>query len=71
MIRYCLKCEKEIPIKRLLAMPDTQLCLPCKTKSDEPLLNARSVRTSRVLVETSLSDLAEMSKEAREMVSGS
>lgn len=31
---YCERCDEEIPVKRLLAQPEANLCLVCQDKQD-------------------------------------
>lgn len=32
---YCERCDEEIPLKRLLAQPEANLCLMCQDKQDQ------------------------------------
>ena len=66
----CRICEREIPDARMLAMPSTRLCLPCKALHDEPKLTTRSVLVSRSMAQGSLSDFDEMQREALQIAAG-
>lgn len=65
----CDICQSPIPAARLAAVPNTHLCVACKALHDEPALRPDSPVLRGSLVETSVSDLAEMQKQARELVS--
>lgn len=32
IVRYCAECDKKIPVQRLKALPDTNLCVKCSEK---------------------------------------
>ena len=48
-------------------MPNTFLCLACKTGHDEPPLKSGAPLLKAALVESSVGDLEEMQKAAREL----
>ena len=69
-MRRCAHCDKPISAARLAACPNTHLCVPCKSWQDEPKLKSDAPVLRGVLVETSIGDLEEMQKAAREMAAG-
>jgi hypothetical protein len=66
----CIGCQREIPPARLAAAPNTHLCVGCKARCDEQPLTRHSPALRRVMVESSLSDCDEMSRESRQLVRG-
>jgi hypothetical protein len=52
---------------RLAAVPDTRLCLDCKSRNDESPLKSTAPILKRALVESSIGDLEELQKSAWEL----
>jgi len=52
----CDKCNRPIPLARMQAVPDTRLCVQCKSETDEPPLKANNRFVQGALVEASAYD---------------
>ena len=65
MTRLCDQCNEPISEARLKHMPDTRLCLSCKTLHDEPPLKDGAPRLAGCMAEASPDDLMEMQAEWR------
>jgi hypothetical protein len=48
MTRNCKECSEPIPAKRLLALPNTRICVSCKQLDDSPELREASVLTRKL-----------------------
>jgi RNA polymerase-binding transcription factor DksA len=69
-MKACFRCGEDIGAKRIAAMPETRLCLRCKSRSDEPRLNSGAKCLEKSLAMGSLSDSDEMFREAHQIASG-
>lgn len=52
MTRRCEICGREIPQKRLDAIPSATLCAPCKQATDEPLVTVADWMVQGALAES-------------------
>ena len=66
----CQRCHGPISAARLRAMPRTDLCVECKALCDEPPISVNAPVMRGSLAESSLSDLAELAKAARDIGRG-